>query len=272
MNTFELWLDDQIRGDALELPVLPDVATKVMNLCASSESDAAQLARVIHNDQAIAGHVLKVANSALFGGGVKIVSLQQAIARLGMRALGDIAVGIVVRGRIFNIDGYEDEVAAMWRHSVVAGAYAKEIARTGRRNVESAFLCGLLHDVGKPVLLELILSQAERFELSEQAIDSLVEAHHTRVGAALARSWALPVSVCESIAKHHAWSEAEQAAESVYVTALADALAYLVAGEGAVSEEDVRRHGVLTHLNLYPDDLDELLERADQVLSTAEVF
>ena len=56
---------------------------------------------------------------------------------------------------VFRVPGYEPVLNQLWRHALASGAFAKEIARVRRLNVESAFLCGLLHSVGKPALLQL---------------------------------------------------------------------------------------------------------------------
>ena len=93
-------LDDE----ALELPLLPDVAGQVLSLARSQDTRAVELARVIHSDQSLVSHVLKVANSPAYGWNSQIVSLHQAVARLGFERIAEIALAVAVGGRLFRLD------------------------------------------------------------------------------------------------------------------------------------------------------------------------
>ena len=146
-------LETRIASGALELPILPHVASQVLAMSTSDESNARSLAELLHRDQAIAAHVLRVANSPLYRPQVPIVSLQQAISRLGLTTLREIVITVSMQSRMFNVPSYATEARALWQHAAYTAAYASNIARRCRRNAESAFLGGLLHDVSKPVLL-----------------------------------------------------------------------------------------------------------------------
>lgn len=74
---------------------------------------------------------------------------------LGITLLSEIAFTASLKVGAFQIPGYEDDVKKLWRHSLATGAFAKEVARVKRMNVESAYLCGLLHEIGKPVVLRI---------------------------------------------------------------------------------------------------------------------
>lgn len=81
-------LEQKIVNGDLTLPVLSTVVAEVVQLTQSSDSNAAQLSALIHRDQTLAGHVLRLANSPLYLPSIPIVSLQQAISRLGYRVIG----------------------------------------------------------------------------------------------------------------------------------------------------------------------------------------
>jgi putative nucleotidyltransferase with HDIG domain len=162
----------------------------------------------------------------------------------------------------------------LWEHSVAAAHFAKEIARVRRRNVESAFLCGLLHDVGKPVVLTLLDDAASQFKVrfSLPALYAAMQEFHLIAGVALAERWRLPVQVLEAVAFHHDYVAAPTCSEAVMQTCLADYLAYFVAlaGEG-LDEETLRELPVLEDLNLYPDELDALLRAQPRVSELVEL-
>ena len=146
--------EQYVAAGRLELPFLPTTATQVLGACNEGSCDARELSELIQTDQSLAGHVLRIANSAAYAPLEPIVSLQQATSRLGMQTMCEIALAVSMKGRVFKVPGYQTKVRAMWVHSAMAGCYAKEIARKIRHNVEGAFLCGLLHDVGKPVVMQ----------------------------------------------------------------------------------------------------------------------
>jgi putative nucleotidyltransferase with HDIG domain len=251
----------------LEIPMLPAVVWEVVALTASNDADARRLSAILHRDQALASHVLRVANSPAYKPIMPIVSLQQAVSRLGITTLGEIAFAVSLQSRIFDAPGYEAEIRLLWQHAVATAAYAKDIARRRRSNVEGAFLCGLLHDIGKPVILQALLDlhRTTGVQVTPGAVSMLLEAHHCYVGCLIAGAWTLPPHVTESILYHHAAAESLTFPEAVMVTRFADVLAYHLTMPEVCDEDSVRHHPVVLELNLYPDEVDALLSRREAV-------
>ena len=191
---------DQLEQGNLDLPLLPQVANQVLMVADDPNADASKLSSLIQKDQALAGQILRIANSPAYLPRSPIVSLQQAIAWLGLNMLSGIAFSVSVQSGVFNIKGYENEVKGLWRHALTTGLYGKEIARKIRHNVENAFLCGLLHAIGKPVLLHLILSMTKNSETkpSWAVMEQLMNECHISIGNKLAECWKLPTPVCEA--------------------------------------------------------------------------
>lgn len=262
-------------GAPLELPMLPHVAAELISLCNRPDTDAARLCQVVHQDQALAGHVLRVANSPSYGASVPIVSLQQAIARLGLSHLGEIAMAVAVRGKVFAVQGPAGLVTQLWRHSVAVGCYAREIARLLKTNVETAFLCGLLHDVGKVVTLWAALDARDQLE-HDPTLPELVEVmdeYHCRLGSRLATTWNLPPTVRDAIEHHHDYEAATEMGEQAAITCLADQLAHLVlAGCEGFEPQALRYHPVLSALNLYRGDVDLLLSLRETVADRVQAI
>ncbi|MBI2875476.1 MAG: HDOD domain-containing protein [Candidatus Tectomicrobia bacterium] len=252
----------------LELPFLPDVVWEVMELSAADDVDALRLARLIQRDQSLAGHVLRVANSPAYMPRMPIVSLQQAISLLGMNQLCEIAFAVSLQSRIFDVPGYEHEVRALWAHALGAAVYAKEIAQVRHRPMEGIFFCGLLHDIGKPIILQVLadLKKELGYILESPIVTTIMEAYHPWVGGRLAKQWSLPPQVHESITCHHDYQIALAYPEVVRVTALADCLSYYTVLPDIFEEGDVRNHPVLEELHLSPRQVDALLARREAVL------
>jgi putative nucleotidyltransferase with HDIG domain len=260
---------------ALDLPLLPDTAAQVIASCNDESCSAHQLSALIARDPSLAGHVLRVANSTAYAPKEPIVSLQQAVSRLGMGTMCEISVAVSLQGKVFRVPGYQQHMRAIWRHSAAAGAFAKEAARLLRRNVESAFLCGLLHDVGRPVVLQGTLDiWRERMEgdlpaaIAEAAMDDL----HAPVGALLAQRWGMATWMSAAIRRHHDPQEPGEHEEEARMTCLADLLAHWALAEGTTDRDFAADHPVLELLNLYPDDVARLLRQREKVLDTVEAL
>lgn len=259
----------------LDLPPMPATATEVMALCQQETTDAAKLSAVVHRDQTIASNVLRVANSVAYAGQMPCTSLQQAVSRLGMQLISEIATAVAVRGRMFTNPRCAALLALLWRHSVLAGFFAKEIARQRRRSVDVAFLCGLLHDVGKAVLLDNVdrTAAGRGGGPDEGELMAALHEQHTAAGVVLAASWKLPEPITEAMRCHHAPTSSERFQELAETVAFADALAHLSAASAFAvppSEAELRAHPALRVLNLYPDQVDALLAMRPRALQVAE--
>jgi putative nucleotidyltransferase with HDIG domain len=256
----------------LELPILPGTAAQVMQASSDQSCDAKRLSNLIQRDQAMASHILRLANSPLYLSRVQIVSLQQAVSRLGMKKIREMALIISCESRIFQVKGFETELRALFRHSLAAGAFAQEIARMRRWNVEEAFLCGLLHDVGKPVVMQalndLLGASAER--PSRDELFGLVDEFHAMAGSRLVTDWKLPARLSETILYHHSPELATTATQTALMTQFANDLSHLSVGPRTVDEDSIRKHPTLVPLNLYPNEVDSLLARRQEVTSMVE--
>lgn len=263
----------RIETGQLELPLLPQTATQILALCQVGTCEMKELAELVQRDPTLAANVLRVANSAAYGGVERIVSLQQAASRLGFTALCEIATAVALRGKVFQVQGREQELARIWRHSAAAGAWAKEIARKRRRNVEGAFLCGLLHDVGRPVLMQLVHELAgPAASASVAGEQQLYDRYHAEVGARLLVNWQMPDWMIAAIDAHHEPHGADEHAESAWIVALADDLAHWSDSGDAAGADALRTHVALAPLSLYAEDVDALLELRARVAQSAEAF
>jgi putative nucleotidyltransferase with HDIG domain len=265
---------ERIASGQFELPLLPEVASRVMSATQDENCDAKKLSAMIHKDAALAGHVLRVSNSPLYAPTVPIVSLQQAVSRLGMKKIREIALLVACQAKVFRVPGFDNKIRVLFRHCVAAAAYAQEIARMRRWNVEESFLCGLLHDAGKPVLLQLLadVQKEQKIGIEASLVDDVLDEMHGSVGARLVESWKLPERIVETIACHHRPQEATKSGQSAMMTNMADDLAHFAVGPKEVAEETLREHPMLVPLNMYRDELDSLIARKSSVVAAAEAL
>lgn len=270
-------MEQRLSGGDIEVPMLPEVANKVIQLTQDADSDAEDLARLIQSDQPLAAHVMRIANSALYSPNTTLVSLQQAIARLGMRIISDIALAASVNSKMFDAPGYNHLIEIQIKFSLHSGIWAKEVARTCRRNVEAAFLAGLLHDIGRPVAIQATLESAKSLGKKLEPVEVLKTANHfeRQLSNNVVRTWEMPSMVCEVVDNFHDYSQAGKSKEQTMIVVAGTKFAARftdVKGKPKLSEEQLMAQDVFADLNLYPEDLENLKEKAEDVKSALEAI
>lgn len=273
MLSLEEKLKKRVEAGDIDLPVLPAVSAEVMALTQNEDSDAKQLSQLIQNDQALAGHVMRMANSAAYNSLGQIQTLQQAIAKLGMRQIGQMALTISVGQSVFkSTEPMQKIIEYLWKHALASAAWSRELARIGRTNTEMAFLCGLLHQIGKPVAINTlakILSDSDKESADQSELLAITEKYNQIIGVSLARRWQLPESVIESINYIDDYYAAPTAKQEVMTVNAASILASNILETKQLKGEwvagVVAENTIFEELNLYEDDVDLLVEKSVSV-------
>lgn len=237
----------RIQADQLVLPTMPVVAAQALDLLRHPDVGAREIAQLLEKDPVIAARALRLATSAAFAGSRKL-SLQEAVARLGTKAVRALLVEASTR-RIFTSRNpvINEQLTQLWEHSVAVGLIARDVlAVTGGADSEAAYLAGLLHDVGKPIVATMLLEVERNLSEVHQRnwIDSgewleVVTRVHRPVGVALAEKWQLPgvISACiRDVAEYDQLNRANLANPVCFGNALAKKAG--LAG-GPVDEDDV---------------------------------
>jgi HD-like signal output (HDOD) protein len=197
------------------LPAMTDEYELLMAELDAEEPSLPKVAEIIGRDMAMAATVLKVVNSAFFGLGRRVHSLFDAVTLLGL----DVVKALVVSAKVFEVferhslPGFS--LAYLWRHCVNTAGVAKAIAQTeesSRNFVDEAYIGGLLHDLGKLVLVSLLPERyrlvLERVRAENiliwQAEKDLLGATHAEVGAYLTGLWGFSDGIVHALAFHHA--------------------------------------------------------------------
>ena len=274
VERLEQALLQKIETGEIELPLLPQAASQVMALASDPAADAAKLSALIHQDQALAAHVLRIANSPAYMPRSPVVSLQHAVAMLGITLLSEIAFTASLKSGAFKAPGHEDDVKRLWRHSLASGAFAKEVARMRRVNVETAYLCGLLHEIGKPVVLQTAagLAQTQRLTIEKSILHGWIDGYHSRVGTLIAEKWGLPKQVATAIQYYDDYDHAASFQQECLLTCASDRLATHMLAPEDMPDESLRAEPVFAELNLYPNDIDQLLTMKDHVLAVVNAL
>jgi len=203
----------QLITNVKDLPSLPFVATKVMELTASPTTGMKEMEEVISMDSALAAKVLRYSNSALYGRAQKIATLNDALVLLGFSTVKTIVIASSVKSILSTPSlGYCAGRKTLWAHCVETAIAARLLAaRKQRELIEEAFVVGLLHDIGKsvvetklPGMVQQIVSirrtSGQTFEEIERKVLGI---DHSQIGAALCRKWNFPEILEKGILYHH---------------------------------------------------------------------
>jgi putative nucleotidyltransferase with HDIG domain len=190
-----------LADNELVVPILPDVAVRVVK-SGREASSAQSLAAIISSDASLSMHVLRIAVSAAERPAQRIVSLQHALAWLGIDEVANIAFTLALQGKMLDVKGQQRKARRLWRHSLASALWARQVAHMLGADSGVCYLCGLLHNIGKVVTLGAVHEVAQRLHvrLSGDDYDRLVTLFHHAVGVQVVGSWALPEPVSSVIA------------------------------------------------------------------------
>jgi HD-like signal output (HDOD) protein len=251
---------------------LPRICAELAQLTAQQTVDAAQLARLIQSDPALAGELMRVANSAAMRPRATVVSLRQAVSWLGVAEVRNIAMAVMLHGEVFVAPGHEPQSEELWREALLSGLWAKEIARERRKHVESAFLAALMHRTGAALGLK-ILSQYEaeqRTVMDAGSFAELVAEFEPAFGRLLMNNWCLAGEVQDAACDWRDYSHSSRSDLAGTVNA-AHLLATHTMHPQLLSEELVLESPVFEQLGIFPDERRAMLAKRDTVRSLAGV-
>jgi len=195
-----------------DLPSLPAVVMELLSSIDQEDIDISVLAKKVATDQALTAKTLRLANSSAFGLQVKATTIGQAMTYLGFQSTRNLIMAAAMTGCFPSgrCPSFDDK--AFWRLSIATAACARVLARHMRFNQDVAFTAGLLHGIGRLVLVTRYPEQydtvlRERKRLDGNLLDTeraLLGIDHILAGAALAEHWQFSGTMQQAIAFYHA--------------------------------------------------------------------
>jgi len=206
-------ITDLIRSKRTQIPTLPVIVQRVINLACSDDTTVPELGSVISRDQAIANKLLRLANSAYFGFSSKVDSIHRAVSLIGFNEVLGLVVGMGVFSA-FKGKGTKEvlDMRGLWLHAIGCATAAREIAkRLFPGESELLFLNGLLHDMGKIFLAVyfpdeygavLRSSQEAQIPLFKQE-KKMMGLNHADIAGLLMTHWKFPDNLIMPCRFHH---------------------------------------------------------------------
>jgi putative nucleotidyltransferase with HDIG domain len=215
------------------IPTLPNILSQIIRTLDDPHSSAADLEKIIRNDQALTTKLLAVANSAYYGFRHQITTVRRAVVAVGFSEVRNICLGLSLLGFLHPSTFRDREFAeALWLHSLAVSEAARILAEsTKAAEPAQAFTAGLLHDIGKVVSAAFLPDEMESLRgkvdggSTYREAERALELSHQDVGRQLCEYWDLPPMLVEAVGRHHAPSDRLAFFPMVAVVSGADYLA-----------------------------------------------
>jgi putative nucleotidyltransferase with HDIG domain len=226
-------------------PVVPKVFHDLQKEIKNQSSNADKLGAVIERDPVISLRLISIANSPVYRGLQEITNVRNALPRLGLKETLNIVFGIA------NKDLYVSDRAQfkilmdkMWVHSLATAYAAKLLAqKLSLKDPDSLFMMGLIHDVGKTVLLKAFSDEMAAKSYNLDAIVANIAEAHLSVGAMLIKRWGFSQHVINTVVHHEGGDYTEDTAREILVVNLANMLTRTL-GYSLYPEEDLDFSGL----------------------------
>lgn len=277
-------IDLQELAERVTIPTLPEVVTRLNAMVDDPKVGIDEIGEVVSQDAPIASRVLRIANSAVYGLAQPASSVLDAAKVVGARTLRNIALQASVVGHYERFSGLKDfDLKSIWKHAIFVGQLAQELAirSTAIRDIppDEFYTCGLLHDIGKMVLLESLgetyLDVYREARSSGKAIhlveDEVLGFTHSVVGTLVARQWGLHEHIEHVIRYHHGPRDEVDRDPRTAVVAVADQIAYRI--DTASFELYARKLASIASslLRLPPEEFTAIVSWARDILPLIEI-
>lgn len=226
---------EDIISSVEDFPTLPTIYSKLLDLLADPHTTATHLAEFISNDPSAATKILKTVNSPIYGLQGKVDTMSEAISHIGFNDVKNLVMALSVIDLFSKLDSIEHfSIVDFWKHSIAVGVISKLLGqKLNLRNLESYYLAGILHDVGKIFFLRefsdeyaLVVNAAiYDQEVMSEAENKRFGINHLDAGALVAEKWQLPDNIKQTIQNHNDGRVDGEFNEQVACIHLADKIA-----------------------------------------------
>ena len=269
-----------LESQADQLASLPLIFTRINEVVDNPTSSMSDIARIIMEDAGLSSRLLRLANSSFYGFPSRIETITHALTIIGIQQLRDLALATSVMTIFRNVPQDIVDMNSFWHHSTACGVAARVLATYRREpNVERYFVAGILHDIGRLMLLQqapdemqtIIERQSEGDELMVDVEREVLGIDHAKLGGLLLRAWKLPASVEEPVAYHHSPRRAGRYQAGAALVHLANILAHVLQlGDRSQQYVPPLEPEAWDRLGFKPSLLSSVISKVEQQYASAE--
>jgi len=271
--TWSAWVESGEWADSSDaaMPMLPALAADVMSLAIDPDISIARIARVIAKDQVLATRVLRLANSAYCAPMQEITTVNDAIVRMGTGPVRNVVLAVCFTSRLQGANVYGAQGRELMDHAIGTAYLARLIAEKLNEDADEAFMCGLLHDLGKLLLLKLSRDFIKYGAPtpSTQEIDKVYKEWHPEIGARLMKQWQLPEALEHPVRFHHDPEACPSHKGQATVAYVANRLAHRYGFGCATDSANLLEDAICTKIGLNDAWLADLDRRAPGLFQVA---
>jgi putative nucleotidyltransferase with HDIG domain len=204
MNWIDWMGSDAWRASLDAVPMVPAVAREVLEFATANELSPQRLAAVVSKDPVLATRVLQFANSAASASAVRITSINDAVVRMGTAPVRNVVTAVCVASILSEKGASLTRGRDVIDHGIGTGYIASLIAEAAGESKDEAFVCGLLHDIGKLLIQHLAARpRAGVKKPSDDELSSVMTERHPEFGGHLLHWWKLPETLHDAVRFHH---------------------------------------------------------------------
>jgi putative nucleotidyltransferase with HDIG domain len=195
----------KLKQDTFNFPTMSNLANQVSKLIEEKDAGLTEIAHIIRDDPIIAARLIAIANTAMYRGAKKIISLEEAIGRLGLKETVNY-LWVFSNAGLFNAEErrFGDLLLKLREHSLATAICARLVAKhLGWPHCEDLFFMGLLHDIGMMLVLQILEELAKQEPIEDAAmVEDALNKLHEKFGALLLSRWGFPNDI-QTIALYH---------------------------------------------------------------------
>ncbi|PLX67074.1 MAG: hypothetical protein C0603_10450 [Denitrovibrio sp.] len=202
-NEFDT-LKAKIIAKAENIPPLPALARDLIKLTRDDKTQMKDFIDKIKMDQGLSSRIIKLVNSPFYGLRQEVASIDRATVLIGLNSVKNLALAIST-AQFFkkNFSLYKTTGTALWDHSFLVARLSELLGKAAGEDEDALYLAGLMHDIGKTVLVDFLVKEASSMEDEHNQLGT----DHSAIGELVLSKWSVAVPITDAVRAHHSSSD-----------------------------------------------------------------
>jgi HD-like signal output (HDOD) protein len=243
-------------------PMLPEAALRLLTLSRDPNVALSKITGLLQSEPLIAAQVIRIAQSPVYSGGARILSIDDAVLRLGIKTISLVFAEAAMQAEVFSSETFRAPMQALRRHSTATAHIARKLAERLGHPGERLYLAGLLHDIGiaASLLVAPQLRSATGAAFTFEELQTPIHAVHEHAADVLGALWELPQGLRWVLAHHHEFALQTHVSPMAAIVCLSSWIASEAGANTIVTESAEDDAAIAAEHFGWGEKLDELVE------------